>query len=431
MVGVFTGLGLSQTERRNNTVSLSYTHVFSPNIVNEARGGFNKQHYYTHSNTTLTGFLSSIGFSAADIAAYGAVVGPDELTTHGHLALTLGSSSAFQAFSNGGRNTDRPADQDLITFGDTLTWLFGRHSLKLGGDFVRNQAVDGFAVNRGNVRGLVAYTGSGVSALSRFLQGQAADSATYVNLPRPAMNVYNWESGYFVQDDFRVNSRLTLNLGMRYDLMTPFIDKNDLMANLDPNYHDSVTGQIGRFVIPSTKTLKYLDPNIVNFGYVLASQSGLGVGRGLLRTYKNGIGPRVGLAYSLNDKTVLRGGYGIYYPTSAAQGIRDPIATNTFNQGRTKRQPVFTGSDPDPVGSPYISNWPVGGETVGTSPLSGGIVKGFGGAPSANYVPVDLKNPRIQQWNATVEREIPWQSSLRFSYIGSQQSGQIVGHDLN
>ncbi len=237
VVGVFTGLGLSQTERRNNTISLSYTHVFSPNIVNEARGGFNKQHLYTHSNTTLTGFLSSIGFSDADIAAYGAVVGPDELTTRGHLAVTLGSgSSAFQAFSNGGRNTDRPADQDLITFGDTLTWSLGRHSLKMGGDFVRNQAVDGFAVNRGNVRGLVTYTGTGANALARFLQGQAADSASYVNLPRPAMNVYNWETGYFVQDDFRVNSRLTLNLGMRYDLITPFIDKNDLMANLDPNY---------------------------------------------------------------------------------------------------------------------------------------------------------------------------------------------------
>ena len=297
----------------------------------------------------------------------------------------------------------------------------------MGGDFVRNQAIDGFAVNRGNVRGLVTYTGSGVNALSRFLQGDAADSASYVNLPRPAMNVYNWESGYFVQDDFRVNSRLTLNLGMRYDLMTPFIDNNDLMANLDPNYRDSVTGQIGRFVIPSTKTLKYLDPAIVNFGYVLASQSGLGVGRGLLRTYKNGFGPRVGLAYSLNDKTVLRGGYGLYYPTSAAQGIRDPIATNTFNQARTRRQVAAT----DPAGTPPLEGWPTGGETTGVSPVTGGIVKGFGNTPSANYVPVDLKNPRIQQWNATIEREIPWQSSLRFSYIGSQQSGQIVGHDLN
>ncbi len=424
VVGVFTGLGLSQTDRQNQTVSLSYARVFTPNIVNELRGGFNQQHLYTHSNTTLRGFLSSIGFSEADITAYGAVVGPDELDTHGHPAVTIGK---FQPFSNGGRNTDRPADQNLFTFGDTLSWTLGRHSLKFGGDFVRNQAVDGFAVNRGNVRGLMTYTGTGATPLARFLQGDPADSAGIVNLPRPAMNVSNWESGYFAQDDFRVNSRLTLNLGIRYDLITPFVDKNDLMVNLDPNYRDTSTGQLGRFIIPSTKTLPYLDPNIVNFGYVTASQSGLGIGRGLVKPYRNGFGPRVGLAYQVTPKTVLRGGYGIYFPTSAAQGIRDPLATNTFNQARTKRQVTAS----DPAGSTPLSGWPSGGETTGTSPISGGIVKGFGNTPSANYVPVDLKNPRIQQWNATVERELPWQSSFRFSYIGSQQSGQIVGRDLN
>lgn len=418
VVGVFTGLGLSQTDRKNQTVSLSYTHVFSPRIVNEARGGFNKQHLYTHSNTTLGGFLTSIGFSPADVTALGAVVGPNELNTRGHLAVALGK---FQSFSNGGRNTDRPADQDIVTFGDTLSWTLGRHSLRLGGDFVRNQAVDGFAVNRGNVRGLVTYTGTGANALASFLQGQPANSVAFVNQPRPPMNVYNWESGYFAQDDFRVNPRLTLNLGLRYDLITPFIENNDLLANLDPNYHDPTTGQIGRFIIPSTKTLQYLDPNIIKFGYVLASQSGLGVGRGLLRTYKNGFGPRVGLAFQVNDKTVLRGGYGLYYPTSAAQGIRDPIATNPFNQGRTKRTVA---------GGPALSGWPSGGSSS-TSPLTGGTLNGFGNTPSANYVPVDLRNPRIQQWNATVERELPWQSSIRFSYIGAQQSGQIVGHDLN
>src|SRR5665213_3993424 len=123
VVSVFTGLGLSQTDRRNNSVSLSYTHVFSPHMVNEARGGFNKQHLYTHSNTTLQGFLSSIGFSAADITAYGAVVGQQELSTYGHMAVSFGSG--FLAFSNGGRNTDRPLDQNLITFGDTLNWRLG------------------------------------------------------------------------------------------------------------------------------------------------------------------------------------------------------------------------------------------------------------------------------------------------------------------
>jgi hypothetical protein len=418
VVGVFTGLGLSQTDRKNQTVSLSYTHVFSPHIVNEARGGFNKQHLYTHSNTTLASFLTSIGFSSADEQALGAVIGPDELNTHGHLAVTIGK---YQAFSNGGRNTDRPADQNLVTFGDTLSWSLGRHTLKLGADFVRNQALDGFAVNRGNVRGLVTYTGSGPTPLARFLQGQPADSVSFVNLPRPAMDVYNWESGYFVQDDFRVNSRLTLNLGMRYDLITPFVDRNDLMVNLDPNFRDAASGKIGRFIIPSSKTLPYLDPNIVAFGYVTADQSGLGIGRGLVRTYKNGYGPRVGLAYQVSNKTVLRGGYGIYFPTSAAQGIRDPLATNTFNQGRTKR----------PSATAPLSGWPTLGETAGTSPLSGGAVAGFGNTPSSNYVPVDLKNPRIQQWNATIERELPWQSSFRASYIGSQQSGQVVGRDLN
>jgi Carboxypeptidase regulatory-like domain/TonB dependent receptor len=418
VVTVFTGLGLSQTDRKNHTVSLSYTHVFSPHVVNEVRGGFNKQHLYTHSNTTLGGFLSSIGFSTADVAALGAVVGPDELNTHGHLAVTLGR---FQAFSNGGRNTDRPADQNIDTFGDTLTWTLGRHSLRMGGDFVRNEAVDGFAVNRNNVRGLVTYSGTGATALARFLQGQPADSVGFVNQPRPAMNVHNWETGYFVQDNFRVNPRLTLNLGMRYDLYTPFIENNDLLANLDPNFHNSTTGQIGRFIIPSNKTLQYLDPNIIKFGYVLASQSGVGVGRGLLRTDKTGFGPRVGLAFQITDKMVLRGGYGLYYPTSAAQGIRDPIATNPFNQARTKRSVA---------GGPSLSGWPSSGST-GTSPLSGGTLNGFGNTPSANYVPVDLKNPRIQQWNATIERELPWQSSVRFSYIGAKQTGQVVGHDLN
>ena len=420
VVGVFTGLGLSQTDRFNHTVSLSYTRVFSQRLVNELRGGFNKQHLYTHSNTTLGGFLTSIGFSDADVAAYGAVVGPQELATHGHPAINFGSG--FQAFTNGGRNTDRPLDQNLVTFGDTLNWSLGRHSLKIGADFVRNQAVDGFALNRGNPLGSMTYSGSGPTALSSFLQGLPPSSVTFINEPRPAMDVYNWETGYFVQDDFSVNPRLTLNLGMRYELFTPFIDKNDLLANFDPNYHNSTTGQDGRFVIPSAKTLKYLDPNIINFGYVLADQSGLGVGRGLIRTDKTGFAPRVGVAFRLSDKSVVRGGYGIYYPTSAAQGIRDPIATNPFNVSRTKRSVA---------GNPPLGGWPTGGATTGVSPLTGGTVNGFGNTPSANYVPVGLKNPRIQQWNATFEQQIPWQSSLRFSYIGSQQSGQIIGNDLD
>ncbi|MGH9505114.1 MAG: carboxypeptidase regulatory-like domain-containing protein [Terriglobales bacterium] len=413
----YSGLGLTQNDRRNDTVSFSYTRVFNSNIVNEARAGFNHQRLRRHSNTTLDGFLSSIGFDQSDIAAYGDVVGPDELQTFGHAAISF--NNKFATFQNGGRNTDRPLDQDLMTFGDTLTWVVRKHNLKMGADFVRNAAVDGFAVNRGNPRGSMTYLGSGTDPFADFLLGNAPTTVTYINAPRPPMDVYNWEQGFFVQDDWKVTPRLTLNLGLRYELVTPFIENNDLLANFDPNFVNTTTGQKGRFVVPSDKTLPFLDTRILTLGVVTAAQSGLGIGRGLVRTDKNNLAPRVGFALRLGDKSVLRGGYGFYYPTSAAQGIRDPIATNPFNQSLTKS------ANPDP-----LQGWP--GFSHGFSPLTGGdITKGFGGLPAINAVPVGLQQPRIQQYNVTYEREIARDTSVRFSYLGSTLSGLIAGVDLN
>ncbi|HTE89662.1 MAG TPA: carboxypeptidase regulatory-like domain-containing protein [Terriglobales bacterium] len=421
----YTGLGLTQNDRRNDTISASYTRVISNNLVNEVRGGLNFQKLRRHSNTTLGTFLSSIGFDQSDIDAYAAVVGAPELQTHGHPAISF--SGAFATFQNGGRNTDRPLDQNLFTFGDTLTWVFGKHNFKMGADFVRNAAVDGFAVNRGNPRGLINYTGGNTDPFANFLLGEPATSVLYINAPRPPMDVYNWEQGYFFQDDWKVNTRLTLNLGLRYELVTPFIENNDLLTNFDPNYVDPTTGVRGRFIVPSDKTLPFLDTRILTLlPVVTASQSGLGIGRGLVRTDKNNFAPRIGFALRLGDKSVVRGGYGFYFPTSAAQGIRDPIATNPFNQSLTKK----AGTDPN-TGDPLpLLGWP--GFQHGFSPFTGGVVtKGFNGLPSINAVPFGLQQPRIQQYNATYEREIARDSSIRFSYLGSTLSGLIGGVDLN
>jgi len=426
----YPGLGLTQSNRQNNTVGLSYSRVFSTNLVNEVRGGFNKENLLVHSNTTLQGFLSGIGFDASDIAAYGSTVGGFALGTDGQPAISF--SNAFATFDNGGRNTYRPLSQALTTFGDTLTWVRGKHNLKFGADWVRNWALDGFALNRGNPRGSMTYTDPSSCATNstnmggdcldnnpdpfvNFLLGLPPTSASYVLKTRPPMDVHNWEQGYFAEDDWKVNSRLTLNLGLRYDLITPFIEKNDLLANFDPNVINPVSGQPGVFVIPSTKTLSFLDTRILNYGYLLADQTHQGIGRGLIKTDKNNFAPRLGFAWALGDKSVIRGGYGFFFPTSAAQGIRDPIATNPFNQGVTSRA--------------TLEGWP--GFQHGISPITGGTLKGFGNQPSANAVPVGLQDPRIQQYNVTFERQVGWNSTVRFSYMGTHMGGLIAGHDLN
>jgi hypothetical protein len=409
----YTGLGLTQFERSNHTVSLSHTHVWT-NVVNEARGGFNRQETFRQAPTTLRQFLQSIGFDSSDISAYAGVVGEFTLDTFGHPALQLGN---YALLNNGGRNTNRPLNENAVTFGDTLSWVKERHAFKFGGDFVRNSVVDGFTMGRGNPRGRINYTGQGIDGITRFLMGLPPNSVNLVNITRGPMDVHNWEMGFFLIDEWKVNSQLTLNLGLRYEINTPFIENNDLLINFDADFR-AANGQRGRFVVPSERTMQFMDPRYRTYGVVTADQMGLP--RSLIRTDYNNLAPRVGGAWRFAHKMVLRGGYGLFYPTAAAQGIRDPMATNSFQVGITKNN---TAAAP-------LSGWP--GATHGFSPLTGGAQGVLSGAPSsANNVPFDLQSPRIQQYNVTFERELGWRTAARVSYLGTRMSGLISGPDEN
>jgi hypothetical protein len=419
----YTGLGLRQEDIRDNTISASYVRTIRNNLINEARAGFNREHRVRHSNTTLQSFLTSIGFDSSAIDAYAAVVGQSQLSTHGHPFIDFGGRFTFGRHND--RNTDRELSQYLTTFGDTLTWVVGNHNLKMGGDIVKNVGLDGFVTGRGDPRGGMAYDdpdaltgcqaspcfGAATDRFANFTLGLAPSRVTFITTARPNMDVHNWEQGYFFQDDWKFSSRLTVNLGLRYEVVTPYVDKNDIMLNFDP-----IGDKVGRFIVSSDKTLQYLDPRFaLTAPVVTAAKSGLGIGRGLVRTDKNNFAPRVGAAMRLGDKSVVRGGYGIYYPTTAAQGIRDPLATNAFNQALTKSS--------DPTTSTFIQPWP--------TPLTGGVISALTGAPSVNAVPVGLHQPLVQQYNATFERELGLKTSVRFSYLGITSHGLIGGNDLN
>ena len=399
--------GLATLEGANHTLSLSYTKLFSDSVVNELRGGFNKQKQYRHANQTVREFLSGLGFNDQEISSYGSVVGEGLLDSFGHIGFTTGS---FQNLGTGARNIDRASDQNLMTFGDTLTWITGQHTFKFGADFVRNQALDDFVRNRNDPRGFITYPNN-FSGTAAFLLGLPPTTVTYVRDVRPTMDVYNWETGFFAQDDWRVHPNLTLNLGVRYEVITPFVEANDLFINFLPDATNP-KGNKGVFVVPTEETLARIHPGFVNYGAITAAEAG--VGRGLMKTDRNNFAPRLGLAWRVTPKTVVRGGYGWFFPTSAAQGQRDAMSSSNFNQRITLRS------------TPGL---PGGINPRGGTPFSSGTVQTQG--LSVNAIPAGLQTPRIEQFNATVERELGWKTGLRVSYMGSRMHGLIAGIDLN
>ena len=195
------------------------------------------------------------------------------------------------------------------------------------------RATDGFANNRGSPRGLIRYGGTGTATpMTISCMGLPADSAQL----RHRHCVRRWTSttGSTVIS-CRTNashSELTLNLGLRYESSLRS-SKPTTSWRISTRRMSLRTATKGRFVIPSKNTLTLLDPRIQTYGYVLASDIGLAAS--LVHTDYGKLAPRLGIAWRVNDKTVLRGGYGFFFPTSAAQGMRDAMATNPFNQTRT------------------------------------------------------------------------------------------------
>ena len=412
----YPAFGLRQDKQTNHTLSFNYSRVFSQSIVNELRGGFNRQKLYRHGPQKLNDFLTSIGFSSTDIATYGAIVGPAALDTFGQTELRI---TNLATLSNGGRSIDRRLNQELMTFGDTATWITGNHSIKGGFDSVRNRAIDGFTANRGNPRGRVDYTGSNMDPFARFLLGLPGNAALYVQKLRGPLDASNWEHGFFVMDDWKIRPSVTLNLGVRYELVTPFVEKDGLLVNFDPNFINPTNGRHGRFVVPTSDVIPFIDPAMVAYGVVTAKEAG--VSKGLINADKNNFAPRVGLAWRLNENTVLRGGYGLFYPTSAAQGIRDALGSTPFNQGRRRRTRAGL----------VLGGWPGGLTPAGQIPLSGGSLDAASTVPSANLIPFNLQQPRVEQYNVTFERELGWKTGVRVSYLGTRLHGLIGGTDLN
>lgn len=354
------------------SAAYSWTHILRPNLLNEFRYGFNRQRVDKRELSTepLSALAQQYGINGIPVN--------DRILGLPRFGLT--GSVAYEGLGEPGSMPNFKISQ-VHQFLDNVSWNRGNHNFKFGADVRWNRSdIFGGATSHGNI----AFDGNftGVS-FADFLLGMpgSANLTTQLNGQLRSQNYM-----FYALDDWKLTPRLTLNLGLRYELASPWYDKHDNMNRLeleDP----------ARF------------NQIVTAGYCGSSWSC----RSLINADKNNWAPRVGLAYQAFRGTVIRAAYGTFYGGQGALGA-DQRGINNFPYNRsvtalsTTMAPAFQLSSGFPVN--FL------GDPAGPLPRN------------LNWTvwQTDFPAPTIHQWNLAVQQELTPGLALTAAYIGSSSS---------
>lgn len=454
--GVADGGGFQQgvqTARANQSV-LGYTHVFNPNTINVLHAGFN------HLHTTRFGPEGSV----MGIPDQFGIQGIPQVNENGGLpAISISGLSTL------GSNSFLPSDEisQTLQITDDFTKIWGRHSFKMG---IESQQVKFStlqpAYSRGTFSynsnsGSVSYTdipgvGGGQTGRAQFLltptTTTVANGVDYVGGSDQvqASNInktYDFRTylALYFQDDWKITPKLTLNLGLRWDYFSPIKETNGGQANFiqsgppngAPTYLIPASGKDDRTlsstaVTPSLNGNGFLDL-LAKDGITLLSTNKYG--QGLVQTQKNNFAPRVGFAYQVDPRLVLRGGFGFFYNSFENQGYGPNIGENypfVFNFNYTQQNLGINSVSPISAGTPWSGCSTAG--PGGTATLSAGFscIAFTPAVVNASNLGLqglqfDYKTPRTLSANFTVQyslaRSLSWQAAYVFTQGTNLQTG--------
>jgi hypothetical protein len=303
----------------------------------------------------------------------------------------------FQTDSYYGWDSSKLWDEYHTVYGldENLSWVKGSHSFKFGYSFQllmlntnnRNNASGNFAFNRLETAAPADNSGASGNAFASFMLG-ALHSGGFT-VPNTGMLRFPYHA-FFAQDDWKVTPRLTLNIGLRYEINLGAYEKHDRMSYFDPSL-----------------------PNPAANGYPGALRflgSGLGrEGRRNLWNDASGWGPRIGVAYRITSATVLRAGFGIFFASEKAPGL------TPSNAGFTS-SPSWSSGDQGITPAFY---WDQGFPAWQAPPF---INPGFNAGFGIGWYPADeiAKLPRTNSWNVAISRAVKGNLVLDFTYTGSK-----------
>jgi hypothetical protein len=379
----------------SHSAALGETHIFSASAVNEFRAGYSRIY-------DLRGDLVSGPYLGPQFGFLGIPANPGP----GVSGLpTIGISG----YSTLGEQSSVPNGKiaEVLQFRDSVSWVTGNHSFKAGGDFswVRSYyALSSFS--RGSYIFDGTFTqdpqnrGATGNGYADFLLGIASNASISGTAIGDARTKY---TGAFLQDDWKITRRLTVNLGLRYELWTWRVERNNLQGNFAPS--------LGKVIYPENKVPPGIPASIVaNVPSNLDSRS-------LLPTDTNNLAPRLGVAYQLTSHTVLRAGAGLFYASQA-----------------------FPGAGATPLGSPpflLINTYPTDQINPSITFANGfpadalNTTKNFNPASATwDGFDIGMKMPYVWKWNVGLQHEVAG-ILLEANYVGDKGSQLPVYYDYN
>jgi hypothetical protein len=368
----------SSTPQNTRYARVTDNYVFTPTLVNQFLFGFSRRFRKEGSNSLGLGFPEKIGLTGVANTTFPCI-------------KFIGSPYQEQLNNCGASNF---AD-NVYQINDSVSWIKGKHNFKFGGEVrmlqfnVRRltQSSGEFDFKAAQTSSTGDASGTGGDPVASSLFG-LVDTTTLNYGSFSGVRYKNFS--FYAQDTFKVTSRLTLNYGLRYDLDRPASEAFDRFSAVDPTLPNPAAGNI-----------------LGAYTYF-----GKGEGRnGRTRpqdVYKKAFGPRLGFAYSINDKTVLRGGYGIYYQPLKEGSFADQDGLGFFN-----RQTVdVTNGGPTQIDNGVTRIFPdFGPLTPEAQNKQNGVIL----VPANSGRPAD-----IQTWNLDVQRQLMNNLVVSVAYVGSK-----------
>ncbi|QHN05438.1 TonB-dependent receptor [Granulicella sp. WH15] len=376
----------------------SETHIFSPSLTNEFRFSFNAGRFSFLQPNANVNLAPTLGLGGIPFT-------PNE----GGLPL-----ASVSGLSNWGSQGTSNESQNVYQILDNVSKTLGNHSLKLGVAFQAIRFFDRYAPsNLGNYYFTGLYTSdpksttSSGSGIADFLADQMNTGAIS---SAPNINDAQWYDSVYLQDDWKVTPRLTLNLGVRYDYYEPLKENSGRQENFIPGSLGIGTGT-GTVILP-----KKIE-NSVPLGSVylgILAKDGIGVqyvdNERLASGQLTNFAPRVGVAYQLDPLTVIRAGYGIFYGGLESNGGTN-IGDNFPFRGQININPK----------SCSLGNCPSNGITLesGMAAFLGNGILNAVNTPGFHAVDREIKTPYTMNYNLSFQRQMTSDLAATISYVGN------------